>query len=368
MEAVSPSNKVHPSLLLKKIIHIDMDAFYASVEIRDNPDLAGKPVVVGGSPQSRGVVCTASYEARKFGIRSAMACSQAHRLCPKAVFIRPNFSKYREVSEKIREIFSRYTKLIEPLSLDEAYLDVTGHELYAVKIASLIRQQVYEETKLTCSAGVAPNKMIAKIASDINKPNGITIVLPDQVLAFMENLPLRKINGIGPATEKRLQAEGFNLCKDIWPYTVYELHEKLGDRMGDWLHKRSRGIDDRAVSTSRKRKSLGTEDTFAKDIKDKATIQGEIKRIGESVAESLQSRSFVGKTVTLKVKYADFKQITRSLTLDYYTNSANDIILAANDLLEKTEAGQKPVRLLGISMSKLETKPENKPSEVVKLI
>src|SRR3989338_5154126 len=201
---------IHPSLLKRKIIHFDMDAFYAAVEIRDDPRLQGKPIVIGGSPNSRSVVCTASYPARRYGIRSAMSCARAAFLCPEAIFIKPNFEKYKAASVQIREIFSRYTDLIEPLSLDEAYLDVTNNKLglYAVQIAKRIKSDIVKELNLTGSAGVAPNKLVAKIASDLNKPDGLTIVLPHQVTEFMRNLPLRKINGIGPATEKRLHGAG----------------------------------------------------------------------------------------------------------------------------------------------------------------
>lgn len=349
---------IHPSLLQRKIIHFDMDAFYASVEIRDNPELKGKPIVIGGSPQSRGVVCTASYEARKYGIRSAMPCSQAYRLCPSALFIRPDFSKYKEASQQIRSIFQRYTDRIEPLSLDEAYLDVTNNNLglYATKIAIRIQKDIFDELQLTGSAGVAPNKLIAKIASDINKPNGLTIVLPQQVAGFMENLPLRRIHGIGPASEKRLLEAGLRVCRDVWSWSLERLEEELGSNMGGWLYKRSRGWDDRPVEASRERKSIGKEETFSTDILDVAKLQEELHTICADLAQSLKARNLSGKTVTLKVKYADFTLSTRSQTLAEAVNTP-DVLeeVAQRLLLNNTEAGKKRIRLLGVSVSQFQS-------------
>ena len=348
------TDQVHPSLLKRKIIHLDMDCFYAAVEVRDNPSLKGKPVIVGGPPGSRGVVATCSYEARRFGIHSAMASSYAYRLCPEAVFVFPSFEKYKTVSFQIREIFKRYTELIEPLSLDEAYLDVTDHELFAVQIAKRMREDIKKETGLTGSAGVAPNKLIAKIASDINKPDGITVVQPHQAKEFMKKLPLRKINGIGPATEKRLLSEGFKICEDLWPFPLEELQNKIGERLGAWLFKRSRGLDDRPVETSWVRKSLGTETTFSQDILNPEILKQEIEKLTERVSKSLQKKGFSGKTITLKVKYSDFKRITRAKTLEERTNQKEDLSFYASSLLEKTEAGSKAIRLLGVSVSNFE--------------
>lgn len=348
---------VHPSLLQRKIIHFDMDAFYASIEIRDNPNLKGKPVIVGGSPNSRGVVCTASYEARKFGVRSAMACSVAYRLCPQAIFVPTNFEKYRAAAIQIRDIFSNYTDIIEPLSLDEAYLDVTSNNLglYAIKIAKLIQEEILAKTGLTGSAGIAPNKLLAKITSDINKPHGLTVLLPERVLDFMQTLPLRKIHGIGPATNLRLAEKGFVFCRDIWPFTIDELTEKLGPNMGPWLYKRSRGIDERPVEISRERKSLGKEDTFSKDIDALNILTEKLEIISQEVAASLAKRSIRGKTITLKVKYSDFETITRSQSLPMHTNDAFVIReITKKLLLEKTEAGRRKIRLLGVSVANFE--------------
>lgn len=333
-----------------------MDAFYAAVEIRDDPRLKDKPLVIGGSPNSRSVVCTASYSARRYGIRSAMACSRAAALCPEAIFLKPNFEKYKSVSLKIREIFSRYTDLIEPLSLDEAYLDVTNNKLglYAVQIAKRIKYDIVHELGLTGSAGVAPNKLVAKIASDIHKPDGLTVVLPAQVLEFMRSLPLRKINGIGPATEKRLHEAGLFVCSDVWKKNLGELIDEFGENMAEWLFDCSRGIDDRDLETTWVRKSLGQEETFATDILDINWLVEKLKALCADVASDLKRRDLQGRTVTLKVKYADFKQITRSQSVDALLDDADMIFDIALVLLTKTEAGVRKIRLLGVSLANLE--------------
>lgn len=351
-------NAVHPSLLKRKIIHVDMDAFYAAVEVRDNPQLRGQPVVIGGSPQSRAVVCTSNYEARKFGIRSAMSCAQAFRRCPQAVFLPPNFTKYSEVSRQIREIFSRYTHLIEPLSLDEAFLDVTDNlqGLYASQIGRAIQKAVFEELQLTCSVGVGPNKLIAKIASDFRKPAGLTVVPPEKVAAFMRELPVRKIFGVGPATEKRLQQIGIKTCDDVLNIPLITLEHQLGS-FAHWIHMAAQGLDERRVHTHRERKSLGREETFAEDIGNLPALLEELSTLAEKVGRDLQKRQICGRTVTLKVKYQDFSQITRSQTLKQTSDQAQEIFAAARVLLlEKTEAGQRKIRLLGLSVSNLENK------------
>lgn len=344
----------HPSLLKRKIIHVDMDAFFAAVETRDNPSLKGKPIVVGGLPTARGVVSTASYEARKFGIHSAMACSQAQKLCPSVIFVPPRFDAYQEVSNQIRTIFREYTDLVEPMSLDEAYLDVTQnkHDLYAVKIAQEIKRKVFETTTLTCSVGVAPNKMIAKIASDANKPNGITVVLPDQVLKFVEHLPLRKISGVGPVTERRLAQAGFKVCSDVWKYSLDELEEKF-ETSANWLWEISRGIDESPVDISYERKSLGHEQTFPQDILDKNELIKRIEVVAAEVCEELKERNLQGRTITLKVKYANFEQITRAQSIKDVTNKVEDVSNIACQLVEKTEIGKRKVRLIGVSVSNL---------------
>ncbi len=332
-----------------------MDAFYASVEARDDPRLRGRPLIVGGSPNSRGVVCSASYEARKFGVRSAMPCAQAARLCPEGVFVRPNFEKYTAISREIRAVFLAYTPLVEPLSLDEAYLDVTNnaHGLYAVQIARRIQLEIFRETGLTGSAGVAPNKMLAKIASELRKPRGLAVILPEQIAEFMEKLPLRKVNGIGPATEKRLAAHGFSLCGDVWPFSVPELERRLGARMGSWLYARARGIDERPVQPDRERKSFGKERTFAIDVADPVTLRAELAQVAVHLAEGLARRRMAGRTVTLKVKYADFEIVTRRRTFPEPVAAAADLSDIAADLLAATTGTGRKVRLLGISLSGL---------------
>jgi len=344
---------VHPSLRRRKIIHFDMDAFYASVEIRDRPELRGKPVIVGGSPDSRSVVCTASYEARKYGVRSAMACSVAKRLCPQAIFLPVNFAKYREASSHIRDIFARFTSLIEPMSLDEAYLDVTdnAHGMYASRIAKEIQQAIFKEIKLTGSAGVAPNKLVAKIASDFRKPFGLTVVTPEQVHEFMRALPLRKLHGVGPATEKRLLELGLKTCEDVWQRGPEALALTLGPSSADWLIASARGIDERPVCTHWERKSLGREETFEKDLHTIESMTRELKLIAQSVESDLLEEEKSGRTITLKVKYSDFQTITRRMTLDTAVSDAQNLFEVSSQLLQRTEAGNKKVRLLGISVS-----------------
>ena len=338
---------------LRKIIHVDMDAYYASVESLDNPDLKGKPLVVGGLPNTRSVVCTASYEARKFGIHSAMSCRTALRLCPQVIFVPPRFDRYTEISQQIRSIFARYTTIIEPLSLDEAYLDVTEHPLYASEIARAIQQAVWDELTLSCSVGVGPNKLIAKIASDYRKPKGITIVRPHKIKDFMQHLSVRKIHGVGPATEARLKAHGLILCQDLWQYTTLQLTELIGN-WGEWLWHAAQGEDDRPVKTHWERKSYGREDTFEHDIIDEAILIEKLSQLASKVSDSLRRYHKVGKTITLKVKYDDFKTTTRCITLPEATDAVDLILEMALTLLkEKTKAGIKPVRLLGISVSKI---------------
>lgn len=338
----------------RKIVHIDMDAFYASVEILDRPELKGLPLIVGGQPGTRSVVCTASYEARKFGVRSAMSTTYAAKLCPKAVFVSPRFDRYREISAAVHKIFERYTEKIEPLSLDEAYLDVSDHpSLLATQIARQIRESVFHELGLTCSAGVAPSKLVAKIASDMNKPNGITIVQPHQVKSFMENLPLRKINGVGPATEARLERLGLKLCRDLWPLDVNQLEESLGT-MGRWIWRAAQGIDHREVVTSWERQSYGREDTLSTDVMDIHELDQHIAALSGKVSRSLAKANKTGRTITLKIKYSNFESITRSKSLTHDTADGSIIAGVCQSLLRiKTEAGKRPIRLVGVAVSNL---------------
>ncbi|MBF0440564.1 MAG: DNA polymerase IV [Oligoflexales bacterium] len=355
MSRIIQDENTHPSLLERKIIHIDMDAFYASIEMRDNPSLIGKPIVVGGSPDSRGVVCTASYEARRYGIRSAMPSSHAARLCPHAIFLKPRFEAYHKVSTEIREIFQRYTDLVEPLSLDEAYLDVTKNKkgLYASTIAREIKNTIRRETKLTCSAGVAPNKLVAKIASDFYKPDGLTVVLPAEVLEFMRRLPVRVLFGVGPVSEKQLHAAGIRYCSDLWNVSEYDM-TGLGLSHFTWLLEEAKGIDPRPVDPTWIRKSMGREETYQEDILSTNIILDKLEQLSRTVAENLREDGIKGRTVTLKVKYSDFIQVTRSKTLEEATYDCEKIFKTSKGLLDRTHAGVRKIRLLGISLSNLE--------------
>jgi DNA polymerase-4 len=339
---------------IRKIIHIDMDAFYASVEQRDRPELKGKPVIVGGDPQSRGVVAACSYEAREFGIHSAMASSTAYRLCPDAVFIRPRFDMYRAVSAQIREIFYEYTDLVEPLSLDEAFLDVT--ENYkglpsATLIAKEIKRKIYHRTeRLTASAGVSFNKFLAKVASDMNKPDGITVITPDMADDFIDRLPIRKFFGVGKVTEEKMLNLGIKTGADLKRYRKEQLIQIFG-KSGSYFYNIAHGMDDRPVEPNRIRKSIGKETTFSEDIADTEQMIGILENIADRLENSLIKREAKGRTITLKVKYFDFQSVTRRITIDEPVDNASVIMRYVKPLLTKTEAGIKKVRLLGISVS-----------------
>ncbi|MFW2374457.1 MAG: DNA polymerase IV [Gammaproteobacteria bacterium] len=342
----------------RKIIHIDMDAFFAAVEQRDNPQLKGKPVIVGGKPDSRGVVATCSYEARRFGVHSAMASSRAYQLCPNAVFVRPRIAAYRKVSQQIHQVFSGYSELVEPLSLDEAYLDVTDNPVCdgsATRMAEQIRKAIFQKTQLTASAGVSYNKFLAKIASDMNKPNGQYVIAPGQGEAFVRQLPIGKFYGVGKVTEAKMQSLGIYIGNDLWQLSRDDLAIQFGSA-ADYYYDIVRGIDHRPVTVSRQRKSLGSETTFESDLNDLREMRQHLLELSEQVANSLKQKQLLGYSITLKVKYADFQQITRSLTLDSPSNDAVQIAAVALVLLERTDANVRPVRLLGVSMSKLEGK------------
>lgn len=331
-----------------------MDAFYASVEQRDRPELKGKPVIVGGDPQSRGVVAACSYEARKFGVHSAMAASTAYRLCPDAVFIRSRFDVYRAVSAQIREIFCEYTDLVEPLSLDEAFLDVTKNYkgmASATLIAREIKKKIYDRTgKLTASAGVSFNKFLAKVASDMNKPDGITVITPEMADEFIDKLPIRKFFGVGKVTEEKMLNLGIKTGADLKKYKKEELIRIFG-KSGRYFYDIAAGLDERPVEPNRIRKSFGKETTFTEDIDDRDQMLEILDEIAVKLENSLMKRDAKGRTVTLKVKYFDFKSITRSVTIDEPADSAAVIMKYVRPLLSKTEAGEKKVRLLGISIS-----------------
>lgn len=345
-------NEAHKNL--RKIIHIDMDAFYASIEQRDNAEYRGKPIVVGGSPEGRGgVVATASYEARKYGIRSAMPSKKALQLCPHVIFVRPRFEAYSEASRKIREIFARYTDLIEPLSLDEAYLDVTEDKKHigsAIEIAKQIKQAIKDELHLTASAGVSINKFMAKIASEINKPDGLTFIGPSKVEAFIEKLPIEKFYGVGKVTAEKMKKMGLHTGADLKKMPEKELIKYFG-KVGQFYYKVVRGIDERPVESHRETKSVGAEDTFPYDLTDIEEMNNELDKIAKTVYQRLQKHGLKGRTITLKIKYADFKQITRNHSFDYPVDDIEIISNTVKQLLKATDVENKKIRLLGISLS-----------------
>jgi len=351
----------YPSSGFKKFIHVDMDAFFAAVEQRDRPELKGKPVIVGGNPQSRSVVSTCSYEARKFGVHSAMPAAHAKRLCPQGIFLTPDFEKYSAASRSIMAILHTYTPLVEQVSLDEAYLDVSENKLKLddpVKLAGLIKQHIFAVTKLTASAGVAPAMFLAKIASDMKKPDGLTVVFPDKVLEFLKDLPVRKIPGVGPRTEEILHGMTLNTCGDIWDVKPQDLCAKLG-KWGLELYRKARGEEDREVNPHWERTQLSAEETFPKDVTDLSWLKRKLAQLAEHVFYDLEQEGRTGRTVVLKVKYHDFEQITRSRTLAAPPADWHMLHEVACDLLKrKTLAGRKPIRLLGVGVSGLKNRGE----------
>jgi DNA polymerase-4 len=341
----------------RKIIHVDMDAFYAAVEQRDNQQLRGKPVIVGGEPGSRGVVATCSYEARRFGIHSAMSSVRAYRLCPQAIFVRPRFEAYRAVSFQIRELFQEYTDLVEPLSLDEAFLDVTENKKnieFATRVAREILTEIRDRTGLTASAGVSYNKFLAKVASDVNKPAGLTVVTPEQAEAFIAELPIRRFHGVGRVTEKRMLVRGIASGIDLRRCSLEELQRLFGSS-GEYFYNIARGIDNRVVVPNRLRKSIGKETTLEEDCADKGEMMLILGKLAERVADLVQGHNTGGQTLTLKVRYDDFQSVTRSHTQTEPIDDAETMLLLAEALLARTEAGPRPVRLLGLTVSNLTT-------------
>src|SRR4051812_31020165 len=340
---------------MRRILHVDMDAFYASVEQRDQPGLRGQPVVVGGSPVHRGVVAAASYEARAFGVRSAIPMSRAVRLCPSLVIVRPDFARYKAASDAVFAIFRSVTPLVEPLSLDEAYLDVTENawgEPLGRSVAQRLKVQIKEATGLTASAGVAPNKFLAKIASAWKKPDGLTVIAPERVEQFLQKLPVDALWGVGPVTAQRLRERGIERLVDVRAADPAVVREAVGSH-ADWLRQLADGIDDRPVVPNRSAKSSGTENTFSEDLTDLADIRAEIDEMARSVVAWLDRRTLTCRTVTIKVRYSDFTTITRSHSKTPPTRDADDIAGRAVALLDRTEAGGRPVRLLGVSVHNL---------------
>lgn len=342
----------------RKIIHIDMDSFYASVEQRDDPTLKGKAIAVGGSPEGRGgVVATASYEARKYGVHSAMPSKKAQQLCPHIIFIYPRFPVYKEVSRQIREIFSRYTDLIEPLSLDEAYLDVTEDKQgigSAIAIAEAIKQAINEELNLTASAGVSINKFVAKVASDMNKPDGLTFIGPSKVERFIAQLPVEKFHGVGKVTAAKMKIRGLHTGADLKKLTEAELVHLFG-KSGRFFYKIVRGIDHRKVEPNQETKSIGAEDTFREDLTELWEMNAELEKIAEVVFKRMSLYQLYGRTLTIKIKFSDFKQITRSRSYAEEINTLEMINEVSQSLLLATVLTDKKIRLLGISVSNFST-------------
>ncbi len=338
----------------RKIIHIDMDAFYASIEQRDSPLFRGKPIAVGGSPQGRGgVVATASYEARKFGVRSAMSSKKAVQLCPQLIFVRPRFDVYKEVSQRIRDIFLRYTDIIEPLSLDEAFLDVSEDKQQigsALEIAKRIKQSIKDELQLTASAGVSVNKFVAKIASDMNKPDGMTFIGPSKIERFMEALPVEKFFGVGKVTAEKMKKMGLHTGADLKKLSEGQLVKHFG-KAGKFYYQIVRGIDNREVQPYRETKSVGAEDTFPYDLKELEEMHEELDKIAKVVHDRLQRHGLRGRTITLKIKYHDFKRVTRSHSFIEPMDDFKSICEFSKKLLEATDLDEKKIRLLGISIS-----------------
>jgi DNA polymerase IV len=351
----------------RKIIHIDMDAFFASVEQLDTPSLKGKPVIVGGDPTTRGVVAACSYEARRFGVHSAMPCRKAYQLCKHAHFIRPRMYRYTEISQQIMTIFREYTDLVEPLSVDEAFLDVTSNYkdcASASILAENIRKDIFHKTGLTASAGVSYNKFLAKVASDIHKPNGLTVITPDKALDFLSQLPVGAFYGVGKVTEKKMLSMGIKDGKTLRKYHRADLIHHFG-KAGSFFYNIVRGQDHRPVVSSRNRKSIGSETTLKQDSRDIHKLRQILNDISEKIGEGLKNHKCGASTLTLKVRYFDFKTVTRSITFFYPIFTAEEIRKSLPDLISKTELGETPVRLVGLSISKLTTSTKSSPRQLM---
>ncbi len=365
MGRVRNPSSVRKFSTFRKIIHVDMDAFYASVEQRDRPELRGKPVAVGGSGQ-RGVVASASYEARHYGVRSAMPGVTARRLCPDLLFVKPRFEVYRRVSEQIRGIFRDYTELVEPLSLDEAYLDVTQPlrgPASATLIAAEIRRRIEAETGLTASAGVSFNKFLAKVASDINKPNGMKVILPEAAEAFLDNLPIEAFHGIGKVTAARMNRMGIERGADLKQLSLLELVQRFG-KAGRHYYHIVRAEDDRPVNPHRIRKSIGAERTFSADISGTPLMKEKLEYISGVVFAYMEKRQNFGRTITLKVKTPEFQVLTRSRTLSSEVRSLEQLVKVVFDLLDQHRGDFTSVRLLGVTVSNLEREHEQHPIQL----
>ena len=341
-----------------------MDAFYASVEQHGTPALRGQPVAVGGRPEGRGVVAAASYEARTYGVHSAMSMAKAVRLCPELVIVRPDFTRYRQISGHVFDMYRSVTPLVEPLSLDEAYLDVTENswgEPLATNVARRLKRWIREDTGLTVSAGVAPNKFLAKIASDWDKPDGLTVIPTQRVEAFLQKLPVEALWGVGPVTARRLRAAGVTRLVDVRTVDPRVLRDSVGSQAG-WLRRLADGIDDRSVTPNRAVKSSGSENTYPEDLTDLGTIRDELDRMARRGADWLERKALLARTVTVKVRYSDFATVTRSHSQRPPTRDAHRIAARAMLLLGRTEAGTRPIRLIGVSLHNLSEVNEEGPS------
>ncbi len=337
------------------VLHIDLDAYYASIEQRDHPELRSKPVVVGGSPQGRGVVATCSYEARAFGVRSAMPAKTAYRLCPQAIFLPPRFEVYRAVSSQVMAIFKSVTALVEPLSLDEAYLDITScvsNFLEAVQLARTIKERIREETGLTASAGVSFNKLLSKLGSDAHKPDGLTLITPEQAPAFLDALPVEKFFGVGRVTAAALRERGILTGADLRQMSKEQLRALLGSR-GSLLYQHVRAEDDRPVEPVRERKSIGKEITLERDLADRGQMEAILANLSEQVERRLTDLELIARTLSLKVRWSDFQLITRSVSRVQGFRSAREMLPVLRTLLSQLGSEQRAVRLLGVSVSNL---------------
>lgn len=338
----------------RTILHVDMDAFFASVEQRDHPELRGKPVLVGGTGP-RGVVAAASYEARVFGCRSAMPSAVAKRLCPHAVFVKGSFAQYKEDSARVIAILESYSPLVQPVSIDEAFVDVTGSSgLFGggVAIAEAIRQRVRSELMLTCSVGVAPNKFLAKLASDLHKPDGLAVITEDTIRPILDPLPVSRLWGVGPAAEKSLHRLGVRTIRDLYNLPAEVLRSRFDD-FGDHLWNLARGLDDRPVHTDREAKSISHEHTFAQDLEDADAVRAVLADEAEQVARRLRKHARFARTVTVKIRFGDFETVTRSATLEAATDRTDSITSAARALFDQWARAFRPVRLIGVGVSNL---------------
>ncbi len=344
------------------IFHVDMDAFYASVEQRDNPGYRGRPVVVGADPRDgrgRGVVAACSYEARKFGIHSALPIGQAFRLCPEAVFVRPDMSKYKTASRRIHDIFHQFSDVVEPMSIDEAFLDITSRVSdaeEAVALATELKREINQREQLTASVGIAPNKFIAKIASDMKKPNGLVLVREVEVNEFLDPLPIGRLWGVGPKTEEKLRALGLDRVSQLRQVEQAVLEARFG-RLGSHLWRLSNGIDERPVESSREAKSISQERTFLEDTSDRILLAETLKRLSDKVGVRLRKAGLTARTVTLKMRYSDFTTLTRQVRLRDTTDTSAEIFQIALRLFEREWQASRRIRLIGVGVSALEKRP-----------